>query len=273
MWKILIVISLLAAATLPIQASTDDNSVTLSRPPASLAQWYKPLNKRNVWHHNMFKLRRELQAVTEYMADNDRVHVEKWALQLIEHYRKIADMVPEWEDELELEWAEKLEVAAREGDFTQLRHAIKKVQTSCKGCHSDYRAQVAAIYRAPDFSSIQVSLDEQALSYADFMKQLMRDINRIKIAADDGNHQKAQTALRSVRKGISALRASCSNCHKHPAARDYYLGAKTEILLDTLEEDITNGKPGHALGQLAVQTCAACHGSHRIVYDLKREIE
>ena len=38
----------------------------LMLPPTSLAQWYKPANKRQVWLHNMFKLRRELQAVVEY---------------------------------------------------------------------------------------------------------------------------------------------------------------------------------------------------------------
>ncbi|MEN8213466.1 MAG: cytochrome c [Pseudomonadota bacterium] len=250
-----------------------EEKITLEKPPASLKQWYKPDNKRNVWHHNMFKLRREIQAVNEYMTAGDQPHTEKWALRLVEHYRKIAEMVPEWKDELELEWAQKLETAAREGDFEVLGRALKKLQTSCKGCHGDYRAQVAAIYRAPDFSNITVTLNGEETSYLDFMKILMRDVNRIKIAAEDGDPSRAQTALKEVRAGVATLRSSCDSCHKEPEAKAYYLGKKTDELLDQLEADIDTGESGHTLGILAVQACAHCHGSHRIVYDLKHEIE
>lgn len=42
-------------------------------PPSSLSQWYKPENKRQVWLHNMFKLRREMQAVEFYAQNQDPV--------------------------------------------------------------------------------------------------------------------------------------------------------------------------------------------------------
>ena len=262
---------------LPLSTVVAEGTITLEKPPASLKQWYKPDNKRNVWHHNMFKLRREIQAVNEYMAVKDQPHTEKWALRLVTHYRKIAEMVPEWEDELELGWADKLEAAAKEGEFEALGKALKKLQSSCKGCHSDYRAQVAAIYRGPDFSKITVNLDGdengQETSYLDFMKILMRDVNRIKIAAEDDDKARAQAAMVDVRSGISILRSSCDSCHKEPEAKEYYLGTKTDKLLDELQTGIDKGDSGHALGILAVQACAHCHGSHRIVYDLKAEIE
>ncbi len=256
-----------------ISSLSADETATLNKPPASLKQWYKPANKHNVWHHNMFKLRREIQAVSEYMAEQDQPHTEKWASQLVTHYRKIAEMVPEWKDELELEWADKLEVAAKQGDFTALNVALKKLQTSCKGCHQDYRAQVAAIYRSPDFGKIHVTIEGEDTSYLDFMKLLMRDVNRIKIAADDGNKEKAQTALKAVRTGITTLRSSCDNCHKEASAKEYYLGDKTTALLNELKTGIDKGKSGQILGQFAVQACAHCHASHRILYDLKAEIE
>ncbi len=255
-----------------LDKDTTDNNITLERPPASLKQWYKPGNKRNVWHHNMFKLRREIQAIEEYAQDKDQPHTEKWANELAKHYLKIANMVPEWKDELELEWTEKLTVSAKLGDFKTLRTALKKLKTSCKGCHSDYRAQVAAIYRAPDFSKIHVLQNNEKTSYLKFMKQLMRDVNRIKIADSDGNKTKALDALKAVRSAIVTLRSSCDQCHKGNEAKDYYLGKKTYGLLDKLEAAIKTGKSGRALGNFAVQACARCHGSHRIVYDLKREI-
>ncbi|MCK5917225.1 MAG: cytochrome c [Cocleimonas sp.] len=247
--------------------------ITLEKPPASLAKWYKPQNKRNVWHHNMFKLRREIQAVNEYMQANDQPHTEKWALELVKHYRKIQEMVPEWKDELELDAADKVEAAAKKGDFSALKKAMKTLQSSCKGCHSDYRAQVATIYRAPDFSKIQVQLEGEKVNYLTFMKILMRDVNRIKIASTDGDKEKAQQALIAVRKGITTLRSSCASCHKTNKAKDYYLGTETDTLLDELKVSIENGKTGHKLGEFAVKACAYCHGSHRIVYDLKHEID
>ena len=251
----------------------DKDILILEKPPASLSQWYKPKNKRNVWHHNMFKLRREIQAINEYSTEYDQPHTEKWASLLVTHYKKIADMVPEWKDELELEWADKLEASAKHGDFKTVARSLKKLQGSCKGCHSDYRAQVAAIYRAPDFGKVHVSLDGKETSYLDFMRILMRDVNRIKIFADDDNKSKAQTALKAVRAGMTTLRSSCKNCHKDDKAKNYYLGKETDELLDKLEGDIEKGESGHTLGKFAVQACAYCHGSHRIVYDLKHELE
>ena len=66
-----------------------DRVSMIKNPPASLAQWYKSDNKRQVWLHNMFKLRREMQAVRLYFDNNDAKHLEKWAPLLSEHYLKI----------------------------------------------------------------------------------------------------------------------------------------------------------------------------------------
>ena len=247
--------------------------VTLKKPPSSLKQWYKPDNKRNVFQHNMFKLRRELQAVNQYRAQKDLPHTQKWANQLVEHYLKIADMVPEWKTELRLKRAEQLKTAAQEGDFKSLGKAIKKLQKSCTNCHETYRAQVAAIYRAPDFTNTHVQLNGKETNYQDFMRLLMRDINRIKIAADDSNKVDAQAALKDVRTGITTLRSSCDSCHKGNKAKDYYLGNETTELMDKLEEAIEKGKSGRTLGEFAVQACAHCHGSHRILSDIKEIIK
>ena len=263
---------LLAQWCLPASAYAEE-AVTLDKPPASLQQWYKPANKRNVWHHNMFKLRREIQAINEYSAEKDQANTAKWASLLVTHYKKIGEMVPEWQDELELEWADKLEASANAGDYKTVAKALSKMKTSCKGCHNDYRAQVAAIFRAPDFSETRVSLDGEEVNYPDFMKILMRDVNRIVIYAGDGNNDKAKTALSSLRQGITTLRSSCDSCHKGDKAKNYYLGEETSALLDKLATDIEKGESGRTLGNLAVQACAHCHGSHRILYDIKEAIE
>ena len=55
-----------------------DRVALIKTPPASLAQWYKPENKRQVWLHNMFKLRREMQAVRLYADNKEDNHLQKW---------------------------------------------------------------------------------------------------------------------------------------------------------------------------------------------------
>ena len=259
--------------TFPCLSLSAADSVSLKKPPTSLEQWYKPGNKRNVFQHNMFKLRRELQAINHYRAEEDLAHTQKWIAGFVEHYRKIADMVPEWKSELNLKKAKQLELGAKQGDFKEISSAIKKLQKSCRDCHQSYRTQVAAIYRVPDFSQINVSLNDEETDYNQFMKLLMRDVNRIKIFADDDNKIKAKNSFNDLKNKMSTLRSSCNNCHKGGKAKDYYLGNETAELLDKLETSIESGNSGRPLGEFAVQACAHCHGSHRIVYDLKEKIK
>ncbi|MDX2458131.1 MAG: hypothetical protein QNL87_11555, partial [Gammaproteobacteria bacterium] len=80
-----------------------DRVILIKSPPASLAQWYKPENRRQVWLHNMFKLRREMQAVRFYADIKDVKHLEKWVMLLSEHYLKLGEMVPEWKKKLDME--------------------------------------------------------------------------------------------------------------------------------------------------------------------------
>ena len=87
----------------------EDKVILIKIPPEELAQWYKPENKRQVWLHNMFKLRRELQAVEHYAERSDAEHLSKWSLRLKDHYLKIADMVPQWQDKLAISTIEILQ--------------------------------------------------------------------------------------------------------------------------------------------------------------------
>ncbi len=45
--------------------------VSLKLPLTSLEKWYKPANKRQVWLHTMFRLRREMQAIADYAENSD----------------------------------------------------------------------------------------------------------------------------------------------------------------------------------------------------------
>lgn len=274
------ILSLILSACLTFTASADtdeEREVSLKLPPASLGQWYKPANERQVWLHTMFKLRREMLAVSDYLALEDSERLGKWAGRLAEHYRSIGDMVPEWRDELELEQLDRLQKAVQQNDYQQVAAAQRKLGHSCTSCHREYRAMAAAIYRSPDFSTVAVE-DSDSLEEVPFkkvMERLSLSLNRTKIASEDGRTQAALDNMERLRQRLDDLGQSCESCHEDPAPRDRILGEALDRNLASLEQSIEAGdtkQAGRHLGTLAVQTCARCHGVHRVLSDLKQEI-
>ena len=245
-----------------------DRVSMIKTPPASLAQWYKPDNKRQVWLHNMFKLRREMQAIRLYSDNNDAKHLEKWLPLLSEHYLKIGEMVPEWKNKLDMEAITRLQESAKSNRYQDVSHALDDLTKSCKSCHADYRVITATMYRAPDFSSMDIS---PSTSFKKHMKALTKQVNQIKIASEDGMKDIALTSLFDLKKGINALGETCSNCHKKDTK--VYPGDTINKTISSLEESLRTGtlkEQGRELGTLAVLACARCHGTHRLAYDTRR---
>ncbi len=252
------------------QAETE--SITIKMPPTSLAQWYKPANKRQVWLHAMFRLRREMQAVKEYARQKDAVGIKKWGQRLAESYRKIPEMVPEWQDEVRLDWADILETAALKGNFKQVLRAYDKLDASCNLCHQDFQALAATLYRSPDFSTQQVLFQGKTIHYDRFMEQLTQSINRIKIATEDQQPQIAGRALKQLKDQLQALKPSCNKCHRDEAPKERIFGVNVQKILKQLKKSIQNNQSkqtGRFLGEAAVAICARCHGVHRTFSNLK----
>jgi len=253
------------------QAETEKTTITL--PPSSLALWYKPANKRQVWLHTMFKLRREMQAVEEYAVQKDAIGTKKWGKRLAKNYRKIAEMVPEWQNKVRLDWADTLESAAQQENYKQVLRTHKKLQESCNLCHQDFQALAAALYRAPDFSSHQITLQNKTVRYDKFMELLTATVNRIKIATEDQRPQVATRSLKQLKNQLQALGTNCEKCHRDNIPKERILGANTQQILSKLEESIQSNQPkqtGRFLGEAAVAICARCHGVHRALSDLKQ---
>ena len=223
----------------------------------------------------MFKLRREMQAVSEYLSEGDMVRAKKWSDRLLTHYRKIAEMVPEWQEELSLDWAERLEQAINEGEKETAGKALERLGGSCRSCHRDYRAVAAALYRAPDFSGIRVQGIEGGpeRAYPEVMERLSQLVNRVKIAYEDGRPALAIDSVVRLEDELHQLGGSCSGCHQDEAPRERILGGETAKVLGLLKAAIEAGETkvvGHQLGTAAVITCARCHGVHRTLSDLKQ---
>ena len=252
--------------------------VTLALPPASIAQWYKPENGRQVWLHNMFKLRRELQAVEEYLEPAEPELLKKWAGRFAGHYREVGEMVPEWQGALDLEALAELEQAIDGGDASAARGAISSLKESCGNCHKQYRAVTALLYRTPDYADLRVGAQggEGGRAYGTAMKSLSRQVNRIKIAFEDGRQTAALGALEELRAGLEDLRSTCAGCHKDDYPVERILGAGPQGALDGLEKGIVEGDEktvGRNLGEAAVTICARCHAIHRVAFDMAGDLE
>lgn len=251
--------------------------VSLTPPPESIAAWYKPENKRQVWLHTMFGLRRSMQAIQEYVALKDGARLDKWSAKFLKKYRSIPQMVPEWSDEVELQWADRLEQAVVERKWEAVGPALRKLGMSCRSCHQDYRALTAAIYRTPKYDQLMVE-DSETLeehSFTEAMKRITRSMNGFKIAVDDQRLQAATQHLEQFRQRVTDLGSSCVACHKDSAPKARILGAETEALLEELSLKLQGDQKGigRKLGEVGVVVCARCHAVHRSLSDLTGVLE
>lgn len=244
--------------------------------PASLGQWYKPANKRQVWLHTMFSLRRELQAVREYAALEDGERLRQWAGRLDGHYRSLSTMVPEWRDEVEPERVAELLALARRDDFAAIEHSANRLERSCRGCHRQYQALAALRYRWPGFDEIRVRDDQgRETDLVGHMESMSVAVNRVRIASEDGRWETARQAAETLGGQLEALAGTCHGCHDDGAPRERILGADTSATLATLQQSLEaqdSRASARHLGSLAVQTCARCHSVHRIASQVRRQL-
>jgi len=256
----------------------EEREVNFSKAPSSIAQWYKPTNKRQVWLHTMFRLRREMQAMGEYAAFEDKARLILWSDKFAKDYRSIGEMVPEWADELEMDWLKRLQIAARSGDFVGVGAAQRKIGNSCGGCHKEYRAVTAALYRGANFDRLMVEDGEtmEELTFKKSMVGLSNAMNRIKIAVVDSRFDVAEAAHELMSQRLEDLAGSCGACHKTDRQRDYLLGEENMARVQKLVELIKareSKEAQRALGGVAVEICATCHGIHRTLADLRGFID
>ncbi len=243
--------------------------------PESLSKWYKPQNKRQVWLHTMFGMRRELQAVEEYVDQKDIVGINKWSDRLITHYRKLPKMVPEWEQLLDLEVIDALEGAVQQKEFSSIRFNLRKLQKKCRSCHSQYRVLATLRFRTADFSLQEIKSEDKNYSYSRFMKTLSRTLNRVRIAAEDEHWAVAETASNQFQQELKMIGTNCDSCHKDKEPYERILGDSTQLSIEKMDGAIADrniSSVKRSLGETAVKVCARCHGVHRTLSDSREHI-
>ncbi len=277
-WPHFIIIQCLLILAVGIVAyAHKDKVIVFKTPPQSLAQWYKPENKRQVWLHTMFSLRREMQAANYYAENGDTERLNKWVTKLSEHYFKIGEMVPEWSKSLDQKAILSLQASSKNGQFNEALYMLKKISSSCESCHQDYRTITAIRFRAPNFSSIDVTLpatgslhSNSPISLNAHMSALTKQVNSIKILSEDGLTDQALSSYSELAEGMFALGSICSDCHKKDTK--VFPSDAIKQTMGNLEESLKGGSlkdQGRYLGTLAVQACARCHGTHRLAFDIR----
>ncbi len=271
---IFIFCAVINAWAVPVSAGP---TVTLKSPPESLGKWYKPANKRQAWLHTMFRLRREMQAIDEYARTNDQGAMLKWIKRLDEDYKKIAEMVPEWEDEIKPRLLPELEMFAEKGDTYRVGKTLKMIKRTCDDCHTYYQPLVTATYRSPHYDDIKIKNTDGTLQgFEENMEALSESLNRILIALDDGHNPVALKARQSLISQLQNLGDSCNSCHKEDDyPRERILGKATEQRFEALQVSINEDRVKDSqklMGEIAVTVCARCHNIHRIVYDLRNAL-
>ena len=249
-----------------------DQVAMVKLPPPSLAEWYKPENKRQVWLHTMFKLRRQIQAVESYLDSGDSAHLGSRLDELENSYKKIGDMVPEWKSKTDLSLIQNIKESVNSGSRERAVEAMAALRDNCDSCHLEYQAVTALLYRSPNFRGTQVSRKgDSTVAYDEHMRLLQKKVNEIKIGLEDGQIDHVKPTLGSLRREIVALGSTCDTCHQFDVKT--YPGTKIESALDALERSLVQAdqkQAGKNLGGLAVLACAQCHASHKLLYDASR---
>jgi hypothetical protein len=261
--------------TLPL---ADGNAVTLKKPPETLKNWYKPINKRQVWLHNMFRLRRELLAINDYSQSQQEKLLKQWFKEFKKDYLEIGKMIPEWEKFLDISKLEKLQTAVEKNDYTAIPKLLVVLQNNCENCHSDYQAVSRLIYRGADFSKHKVvDLNTgHRIHYDKAMNGLSNAVNRIKIALHDHFYPQAIEFIKPLESQLENIAATCSDCHKQSDEQRNYVFSASSTTLEELKQALKkkdNKQARISLGTFAVKVCARCHSLHRTTAEIKELLE
>lgn len=285
--NILVFLFLLIGLATQVQAESESTlapgNAVIKKPPESIKDWYKPHNKRQVWLHTMFRLRREILAIEDYSQSGNvetqyAELLDKWFAGLEKDYLSIETMVPEWQTFLDKEPLEKLKAAIANRSYSQIPTHIDQLKQSCQNCHNDYQAITRLIYRSADFARIKVHNPEtgRSIAYDKAMENLSNTVNRIKIAMHDLRYPQAISHLEPLQAGLKHLADGCQDCHKQPKEQVDYIINSSQPILDALKVALQNKDNKQArisLGTFAVKTCARCHSVHRTTAELKELIE
>ncbi len=259
------------------QLSFASDYIALEKPPESLQKWYKPANKRQVWLHTMFKLRREMQAIHDYSKAGDYPRIHKWLGRFDNNYNKMGEMVPEWKNRIKPELITELASFVQQEDTDNINKTLNSIRRTCNDCHDDYQPLVTMLYRTPLYDEIEI-IDEQGQKHDldKNMASLSRSVNEILIALDDDQTDRALQATDNLVSHLQKLGQSCNSCHKDdPYPEERILGEATQKYFITLKKHIQKNQIKESkqiMGTVGVNVCSRCHNTHRTLYELRKKI-
>ncbi len=269
-----IIFSFLFCSGSVFSADSARETITLKKPPEALAQWYKPANKRQVWLHTMFGLRRAMLAINDYSAQEKQSDLEKWSEKFIKDYQSMGEMMPQWSDYLYTDKLKDLQQQVNNRNYSAIAPLLKKISKSCMHCHDDYQTIATLLFRSPNFNNknIEESFSGEKISYDDIMLQLSDSVNRINIAIKDNYFAAAQQQIEPLTDQLEHLATSCGDCHQEDEVPVQRIMDVSGALLPELAAQLEvkdQKQSGRKLGEFAVKVCAKCHAIHKLPSDLQ----
>ena len=204
-------------------------------------KYYADSGKPSEWIVQMQKMS------TEYYAIFVNLELKNWSLaeknvQLFtDSYTKASKMIPEWEENFDINSANLLKKSILTKERKTIEKASKSIEKSCNHCHLKNNNSVWARYHWPLTETIKVldPIGENEVSYDVYMEKLFDSLKRISVNFEQGDIQQSWRSLDVFTKRIKSLRSVCSKCHvtewtkSAVSVKDFFVG---EDIIKTLQE-------------------------------------
>lgn len=235
--------------------------------PASLAALYPPLAKEPVHLFAMLGLQEALSGIVVDLLEGDPTGARAAFAQFQEHYRRAAELVPEWRSAYPEGPVLELQNALRRDDQASQMQAIEAVGGVCHRCHLAAMAPVQLLYRWGSFGAQTVKdpLSGDTLPYGEFKRRLATTFTGITWDLRQGQEENARRQFEAFTARFSALRSSCLACHATP--RRSFVDRDVQALLEELGQVLQAAAPDlNAAAGLSARigqaSCSACHLVH-----------
>jgi cytochrome c556 len=269
---ILILVAMLLTATFAAadpssQLPGGGNQNTASALPSSLDSFYPPRAEGPYYLFEMLKLDTLFSGIAADVMEGDLPGAVNSFGEFESQYRKVSQMVPEWEGYYSMAMVQRLGKELKKGGRDETMAAFGEVGKSCHQCHIAKMVPAQQRYHWGRFAEITVldPLSRQQTEFASFKKYLSTNMAGITVNLMQGQVENARRQFDGFRARFETLKGSCLNCHDDEMA--YFVDGGVEKLLDDLnralsEKKVDPGTIGTMIQGVGRESCFKCHLVH-----------
>lgn len=266
--KLPLAVVLLVLIVLPTQTQAKD--FVIKKPPASLDQLYPPKSLESKWIQQMHAISGNFGGVFVDMREKDWENAEKQAAQLIESYKKTAEMISEWKDYFDHDAVKAFAEAVKTRDPEKIGKAAGPVGKTCNKCHEEQIVGVWTRYHWPSVEHMKITdpVDEKEMEYGKYMGAINGAFKGVTVNFGEGQYDRALKSADVFKKRLMELKSTCSKCHVTDNVKQFFVGDEVAKAMDAMRAELAAPKPDPAkfwksVGDIGKQSCKMCHLTHR----------